>query len=60
MNPRKIGAWAGRVLLSAGIVATVFFGAPGAASASDDPAAGSSVVAVVDSGISTMAEPGWD
>lgn len=50
MNPRRIRAWAGRLLLSTGLALVVFAGIPGAAQASesqaDDGAADSGAVVV--------------
>lgn len=53
MDPRKLGAWAGRLLLSAGLALAVILGAGGTTQASDVQS--STEV----SGASTNLEPGW-
>lgn len=55
MNPRNIGALAGRVLLAVGIALGILFGTQAMASAADAPES----AAVTESGAATQVDPEW-
>lgn len=62
MDPRKIGALVGRVLLTAGLAAGIFLGTGGVANASDDTTATDQATTqstTQSDSTSTMMEPGW-
>jgi hypothetical protein len=60
MDPRKIGAWVARALVTAGLAAGIFFGTTGVANAADSAQAASSVVAESTDGMAvTYSDPEW-